>query len=204
VFYKRLAAGNTCKAGGYHSFQDEHTLSEALDAYGHANWVESLQLGTDQEGYWAYCTKCHGLYRWSEFGGKCFDGANHNRGGSGNYILTTSYGSATPGAYFQCQNCFGLYTELASGTHCNVGGAHTSFGSDHHFVLSSMTVQVPVTGRTYPVHPGDNLDHIATIYGTTAQKIFDVNKSKYTSPNWKGNPMTLGHIETGWVLNIPD
>ena len=48
----------------------------------------------------------------------------------------------------------------------------------------------------YKVVSGDTLSKIAKKYGTTAKKIYDVNKRKYPA-------MTMNFILVGWELTIP-
>ena len=210
LFFKSLSSADTCRQdGAHHTFTDEHSLTEALNDSGQAVWTDTPQFAPPQEAFWAYCNKCHGLYRGPDIsGGICKDGNGHTRTGSGNYILTKvdevlADGS---GAYYRCYECWGLYADLATGTKCNNGASHSRVGDLHRYILSSspLTPQDNST-RTHHVLWGETLSGLATQYNTTVNKIYEANKAKYSPPNvaWEHRITEEGHIEKGWDLVIP-
>lgn len=63
-------------------------------------------------------------------------------------------------------------------------------------IKGQVTGWVDVPQLVYKVVSGDTLSKIAKKYGTTAKKIYDVNKRKYPA-------MTMNFILVGWELTIP-
>jgi hypothetical protein len=209
LFYKSFSSADTCKGSGHHTFNnDEHALTQALDANGKATWVNNPQVGNGQEANWAYCKKCHGLFSVPNSAGSvCKDGGKHDSTGSGNYILGRQEGpTSTSGtySYYQCYNCGVLYSGLVSETKCNiVPEPHSNHAADYHYSLTLSAVTPNIIGtRPHRVVSGETLLSLASAYETTVDKIVADNKLKYPKINGPVGNFPHGYIQKDWDLIV--